>query len=163
MNASLHSDGLLGLPHDRHSATVPVDPVTEPHVAIEMTANYVQLAPDGSSQVLRVRRGPHPNLPGFVVGAPTLTRDAPHGGELHPDGDELLLILSGRVQVILSEGEDDEESVEVRGGQSFIVPRGMWHRVRVLEPASIVHITPGPKSRHRRSVQATHRMERHRQ
>jgi hypothetical protein len=30
-------------------------------------------------------------------------------------------------------------------GEPFVVPKGVWHRLEVLEPAHLVHITPGPE------------------
>ena len=73
---------------------------------------------------------------------------------MHPDGDELLFVLSGRIDVILEDGGDREhvgaERVEeVHAGQAIVVPKGVWHRVDVREPSRMVHITPGPGDGHR--------------
>jgi hypothetical protein len=46
----------------------------------------------------RVRKpGPPERIDGMTVGIQTVTQDAPHGGEMHPDGDEILHVISGRV------------------------------------------------------------------
>ena len=90
---------------------------------------------------------------GFTVGAPIMTESAPHRGELHPDGDELLYLISGRVSVVLDDGDQEtvgvETTSELAPGQAFVVPQGVWHRVVVHEPSHFVHITPGPQSAHR--------------
>lgn len=149
----------MGVTETRTDAEPEASPAGAAHQAHDTASNYVHLAPDGSTRLIRSGRGAHPNLAGFVIGVARLTRNAPHGGEFHPDGDELLVVLSGKVQVILSEGEQCEEVVEVSEGQSFLVPRATWHRVHLLQPAIVVHITPGPNSRHRRPISAAGRSQ----
>jgi mannose-6-phosphate isomerase-like protein (cupin superfamily) len=109
---------------------------------------------DGTSEVIEPDRSKPPvRLDGFTVGAPFMTQNAPHRGELHPDGDELLYLISGRVDVILDDGDAERVGTEhvttLQPGEAFIVPKGIWHRVDVLEPSHFVHITPGPGSGHR--------------
>jgi mannose-6-phosphate isomerase-like protein (cupin superfamily) len=116
--------------------------------AFEFEETISALLRDGSSLRIPRQPGPPARVDGFVVGALTMTRDAPHGGEMHPDGDELLLLFSGRVSVALEE-ETGEREVELAPGQGFIVPRGVWHRVRIHEPSQLVHVTPGPGGMHR--------------
>lgn len=68
-------------------------------------------------------RRPPKRIDGFTVGAPMLTGDAPHDGEMHPDGDEVLHLVSGRVRVEL-ELPDGERTVELGPGDGLVVPRG---------------------------------------
>ena len=89
-----------------------------------------------------------PRIDGYTVGAPLLVRDAPHAGEMHPDADELLYIVSGSVDAIL-ELEDGQRVVALGAGQALVVPRGVWHRIVIQEPSRLVHITPGPGGEHR--------------
>ena len=89
--------------------------------------------------------GPPERIDGFTVGILTMQGDAPHGGEVHPDGDEVLYIISGRVRV----AGDTSDPVELGPGDACIVPRGEWHTVSVLEETQLVHITPGPNGDHR--------------
>ena len=91
-----------------------------------------------------------PRLAGYTVGAPFLTpgREPPHAGEMHPDADELLYLVSGRVRVRLELEEGDRET-EVGAGQALVVPRGVWHRIFIEEPGKLVHVTPGPGGQHR--------------
>ncbi len=77
-----------------------------------------------------------------------MTRNAPHAGELHPDGDELLFLVSGKVTVVLEDADPPRE-LELGPGQAVVVPRGVWHRVVLKEPSQILHITPGPGGDHR--------------
>ncbi|HEY2814581.1 MAG TPA: cupin domain-containing protein [Acidimicrobiales bacterium] len=77
------------------------------------------------------------------MGAPELTSDAPHDGEMHPDGDELLFMVSGAVTVRLELAGGDC-LVELGAGDAVVVPKGVWHKVTLREPGRLVHITPGP-------------------
>jgi quercetin dioxygenase-like cupin family protein len=68
--------------------------------------------------------------------------------ELHPSGDELLVALSGEFEVLLQDGSNDT-SATLSAGQVFLVPFGVWHRVRVKTPGEILFITPGKGTQHR--------------
>ena len=92
---------------------------------------------------------PDPPIPveGATFGVASMSENSPHGGEMHPDGDEVLYLISGRANVVFV--EDDEENIEMRPGDGLVVPRGMWHRVDILEPCQIVYVTPGPNNEFR--------------
>jgi mannose-6-phosphate isomerase-like protein (cupin superfamily) len=92
-------------------------------------------------------RGPPTLCDGLMVGIADMARDPPHGGELHPDGDELIYIISGKVSVVGESAPD--ESCELGPGDACIVSKDEWHRVRLLEPTRLLHITPGPRGDHR--------------
>jgi mannose-6-phosphate isomerase-like protein (cupin superfamily) len=62
--------------------------------------------------------------------------------ERHPAGDELVCLLSGAVDLVLEEGSG-ERVVELRGRSATIVPRGVWHTARVLEPSDGLFVTRG--------------------
>jgi hypothetical protein len=51
----------------------------------------------GKAVLMAPTKGPPRRLDGYTVGAPMLTGDAPHDGEMHPDADEVLYLLSGRM------------------------------------------------------------------
>ena len=115
---------------------------------LDLSEGTAGLYRDGSSDFVRNVSGPPRRVPGLIVGAPTMTRNAPHGGEMHPDGDELLYLISGPVSVVL-ELSDATKTLEVGPGQAVIVPKGVWHRVLIHEPSQLVHLTPGPGGEHR--------------
>jgi mannose-6-phosphate isomerase-like protein (cupin superfamily) len=108
---------------------------------------------DGTSEVVPTAGRPV-RVDGYTVGVVSrMEHPPPHRGEMHPDGDEYLYFVSGRVQVVLDDGDQDhvgdESRYDVGPGEAFIVPRGVWHRIEVIEPAHLVHVTPGPGSGHR--------------
>ena len=92
--------------------------------------------------------GPPRRIDGYTVGAPIITRDPPHAGEMHPDGDELLYVVSGKFNVLL-ELDAERRDVVMGAGEALVVPRGVWHIVNLQEPGQLVHITPGPGGAHR--------------
>ena len=91
--------------------------------------------------------GPPERIDGITVGILTLTENAPHNGEMHPDGDEILHVISGKVRVSCdsSPGED----LILEPGDTCIVPKGEWHKVSLVEETKLIHITPGPNGDHR--------------
>lgn len=93
------------------------------------------------------RHDPPVPVDGLTFGVATMLENSPHGGEMHPDGDEVLYLISGRAKVVfLDSGAND---IELLPGDGLIVPRGVWHRVDILEPCQIVYATPGPNNEFR--------------
>lgn len=115
---------------------------------VDLSERVIGLQRDGGTQFIENAPGPPKRIEGHTVGAPHLTRPAPHNGEMHPDGDELLFLVSGGISVWVEE-QGAERAIELRPGQALIVPRGVWHRVVPNEPSQLVHITPGPGGEHR--------------
>ena len=111
--------------------------------------HVVRLHRDGTSEVIVPAPGPPQRIDGFTVGAEIVSGPSPHRGELHPDGDELLFLISGRMDVIVDDGDQGRvgtETVHRLGpGDACIVPRGTWHRIEVVEPGRMVNVTPGPQ------------------
>lgn len=101
---------------------------------------------DASVQVLT---GHDPDQPvdGMTFGVAIMPQSAPHGGERHPDGDEILYLVSGTARLVFT--DDPLPDVLVEAGQTVVVPRGLWHRVDVLEPCHIVYMTPGMNNEER--------------
>lgn len=84
---------------------------------------------------------------GRLVWAFLMTDNCPEW-EMHPEGDELLYLLSGAIDVILQSG-DRERGVELRPGAACIVPRGVWHRANSRRASKGLFITPGKGTQHR--------------
>jgi mannose-6-phosphate isomerase-like protein (cupin superfamily) len=62
--------------------------------------------------------------------------------EMHPDTDELLMVLRGSVTVeILTDA--GSELHPLAAGQFVIVPQGLWHRHRDLNDLVEMYFTPG--------------------
>lgn len=119
-----------------------------PEGAFDLLGSIIGLGKDGAARLVEYRSGPPPRIDGVTVGVAALMTEPPHGGEMHPDGDELLYLVSGRLAVEL-EDRDPPRRVELTPGQAIVVPRGVWHRVRLAEPSQVLYITPGPGGEHR--------------
>ena len=84
---------------------------------------------------------------GRLITASHISGDVDHW-ERHPAGGEVLILLSGAVDVILDQPEG-ERRVPLDAGQAFIVPQGVWHRIVMRKPGDLVFITPGEGTDHR--------------
>lgn len=116
-------------------------------VPVDPSSHSFDIHRDLSVTTREHRPGPPRRIDGMTVGIVTIVEDAPHRGELHPDGDEILYVVSGRLRVT---GESDPDtSLELGAGEACIVPKGEWHQVHVLEKTQLIHITPGPNGDHR--------------
>ena len=117
----------------------------QPGRRIDLAREVVGL--DGSDRLARLVRQQADRAPqridGFTIGAPRITGDAPHDGEVHPDGDELLYLISGAVTVTLELAGGDV-LVDLGAGDAVVVPKGVWHKITMREPGQLIHITPGP-------------------
>jgi mannose-6-phosphate isomerase-like protein (cupin superfamily) len=64
--------------------------------------------------------------------------------EIHPKGDELVLLLSGDTDLVLGNPDGSETVMRVAGqGDYVVVPKGTWHTARPHEPTSLLFMTPG--------------------
>lgn len=68
--------------------------------------------------------------------------------EMHPNEDDLGILLDGDVTCLL-DGARGTESVRLsRGGEFVIVPRNTWHTATTRALARMLFITPGEGTRH---------------
>ena len=63
--------------------------------------------------------------------------------EIHPNGDEVVVLLSGSATFVVKLDDDKREVRLSRPGDSVIVPRGAWHTARIDVPTKLLFITPG--------------------
>ncbi len=65
--------------------------------------------------------------------------------EMHPDCDELLHVIDGaiKLEVLPFEGEDITV-VSLKTGDFSHIPRGQWHRQKLLVKTKEFYLTPGP-------------------
>ena len=67
--------------------------------------------------------------------------------EMHPAGDEIVCLLSGRVSF---EFEGRGHVAELTEAGSFvIVPRGTWHTAHTNVPTTMLFVTPGEGTQHK--------------
>jgi mannose-6-phosphate isomerase-like protein (cupin superfamily) len=116
---------------------------------------YVHLQPDGQAQRVEVDErfwatiGERTELHrGYRVTRATMNDDWPHW-EMHPEGEELVVLLKGAMDLVLDDGAR-QWTVELRpGSETWINPRGVWHRGVVHQPSEVLFATAGRGTRHR--------------
>jgi mannose-6-phosphate isomerase-like protein (cupin superfamily) len=85
---------------------------------------------------------------GRLVGLMRMERGEGDHSEVHPAGDELLILISGAADVVLEE-RGGERAIPLTAGQACVVPRGTWHHFRVRRAGELVFVTPGRGTRAR--------------
>ncbi len=78
--------------------------------------------------------------------------------ERHPDGEELLHVLEGEVDVTVITKEGPTTTV-LKSGSVFVVPRGLWHRHYAREEVLEYGATPG-KTEHSAAEEPPRRSKR---
>lgn len=69
--------------------------------------------------------------------------------EMHPNGDEVVCLLSGAVTFVLETAQGEEHVDLVASGSFVFVPKGIWHTARTRTPSRLLFITAGEGTQHR--------------
>lgn len=79
------------------------------------------------------------------TGAFWTNTNGPSPWEMHPECDELLHIIEGKVEIeILPKVSGDGTNYTLTSGTFIVVPQGCWHRQNILERTKEYYVTPGP-------------------
>lgn len=116
-------------------------------VPVDVSRYSFDIHRDFSGSTREQKFGPPERIDGVTVGVVTMEHDAPHGGEVHPDGDEIIYVIYGKLRVTGDSSPD--EPLELGPGDACIIGKGEWHRVSVLEKTRLIYVTPGPNGDHR--------------
>jgi oxalate decarboxylase/phosphoglucose isomerase-like protein (cupin superfamily) len=88
-------------------------------------------------------------LDGRLVGAVRMEKGALDHWEMHPKGDEFLMLLSGAVTLVLEQRGGKVRRIRMKRGQACIVPKGLWHTFEVTRPGELMFATAGEGTEHR--------------
>lgn len=115
---------------------------------VDTAKSVLDIHRDLSIEQRRRKPGPPERIDGMTVGLVTMAESerSPHNGEMHPDGDEILLVISGMIRIRYDSGTDP---LDLAPGQACIVRKGEWHKVDCLQDSQFIHITPGPNGQAR--------------
>jgi mannose-6-phosphate isomerase-like protein (cupin superfamily) len=69
--------------------------------------------------------------------------------EIHPKGDEVVVLMSGAADMVLDEGGRHRVVKLSRPGEFVIVPKATWHTARISTPTSMLFVTPGEGTENR--------------
>ena len=70
--------------------------------------------------------------------------------ERHPNGEEIVYLLSGALDLIL-EKDDARQTIELRSRGLAIVPRGTWHTAKIYETSRVLVVTLGKETQIRQA------------
>lgn len=130
--------------------------MSEP-IALDLTSTYVRLRSDASVEPLpvdetlwqRIMAGQLGSFHNeYLVTSHTFEADWPIW-EMHPNGDEIVCLLSGSVVFILEVGGEHREIPLNDSATYVIVPRGTWHTAKVATTSRMLFITAGEGTQHR--------------
>ena len=71
--------------------------------------------------------------------------------EMHPNGDEVVCLISGKVSMVLEIGGRAVVAKLLSPGDYVLVPKGTWHTARTSEKCTMLFVTPGEGTEHRPS------------
>jgi mannose-6-phosphate isomerase-like protein (cupin superfamily) len=69
--------------------------------------------------------------------------------EMHPEGDEVLVLLEGRLRMIFEDAGGGDKSFTLKPGSTLVVPAGTWHRAEDQQGARTLFMTFGAGTRHK--------------
>jgi hypothetical protein len=69
--------------------------------------------------------------------------------EMHPEGEELVVLISGSVELVVERDGRELRQTLREPGQAWLNLRGDWHRAIVSEPSVLLFITHGAGTEHR--------------
>jgi uncharacterized cupin superfamily protein len=69
--------------------------------------------------------------------------------EIHPSGDELVILLAGDITFVIDSGDKMTELQLTTAGDYAIVSQGCWHTAKVHAPSQVLFITPGEGTHHK--------------
>ena len=69
--------------------------------------------------------------------------------EMHPNGEEVVCLVSGSISFVLDEEPRRRAVTMDRNGAFVVVPRGVWHTAKVIVPSQVLFITAGEGTMHR--------------
>jgi mannose-6-phosphate isomerase-like protein (cupin superfamily) len=122
-----------------------------------LSSTYLRLRSDVSIEPLPVDAGFWGRLSSgqlgsfrneYLVTTQECSADWPHW-EMHPNGDEVVCLLSGSLDFILGIGAEERRVPLSAAGSYVIVPKGMWHTAKMSEPCRLLFITAGEGTQHR--------------
>jgi mannose-6-phosphate isomerase-like protein (cupin superfamily) len=124
---------------------------------MELTSTYLKLRPDASVHTMPVDENFWPKLIAgqlgnfhneFMVSIMPFDADWPTW-EMHPNGDEVVCLLTGAVSFVLEETQGLRTVRLQEAGSFVLVPRGVWHTARTNAPCRMLFITAGEDTQHR--------------
>jgi mannose-6-phosphate isomerase-like protein (cupin superfamily) len=119
-------------------------------------SDFVVLSPDKRATIETADAGLYERLDtdygGFsgheLIACHTFDEDWPTW-EIHPHGDEIVILLSGDTTLVLQQDHGEHRVRLSEPGAYVIVPRNTWHTARTSATTKMLFITPGEGTENR--------------
>ncbi|GAA4104388.1 cupin [Actinomadura miaoliensis] len=113
-------------------------------IPIDLFASSIRLQQGG--RIRADRRTADVDQDGWRLRAFHAKTDADvHAGhwEVHPEAEEVVSCLIGKIRLYLRPERpgQEEEEISLTAGTAAIVPRGRWHRIELDTPSTIMAVT----------------------
>ncbi|MBY0416816.1 MAG: cupin domain-containing protein [Pararheinheimera sp.] len=69
--------------------------------------------------------------------------------EMHPEGDETVILLSGQVTFVLQQEAGEVLVLLEQPGDFVVVPKNIWHTARTEIKTKLLFVTPGEGTQHK--------------
>lgn len=69
--------------------------------------------------------------------------------EVHPKGDEVVVLLSGEITVVLDIAGEHQQKALKEQGDYVVIPKNTWHTAKTNAEAKVLFITPGEGTEHK--------------
>lgn len=124
-------------------------------MATDLTSHYVYLDDSGAAAVVtggdafwsQSGEDLEKYGRGWLVSEYEFASDWPQW-EMHPGADEIVRLMAGAAELHL-EWPTGIQRVKMLAGDAYVIPKGAWHTVKVIEPCRMLHITMGAGTQHR--------------
>ncbi|WP_125931858.1 cupin domain-containing protein [Thiosocius teredinicola] len=122
-----------------------------------LASTFLRLRADAAAEPLRVDEHFYQRLIGgelgsfhdeYLVSIHAFDADWP-SWEMHPNGDEIVCLLSGRVTFLMQQDDGTRSTTLCKPGDFAIVPAATWHTAKVATASQVLFITPGEDTQHR--------------
>ncbi|MCO7226922.1 cupin domain-containing protein [Pleionea sp. CnH1-48] len=115
--------------------------------SVDLNEFILSIHKDNSVHSNKIEFGAPKEIKGTTIGLATMECSPPHNGERHNDGDEIIILLSGKIAV--ESDSNPDKCLELKPGDSCIIRKGEWHKIQVIEKAQLVYVTPGLNNEYR--------------
>jgi len=123
----------------------------------DVNSDFLRLRGDGSMEPLPLGDAFWPQLMSgklgtfrgeLLVATSRFDRDW-SSWECHPNGDEIVMLLSGRVTFVLETPAGEQRETLAVTGEYVRVPRNTWHTAKTTTATTMLFITAGEGTLHR--------------
>ena len=124
--------------------------------AVRLASNFVVLKDNLGADVVEVTPDLYERLDreygeftGHVLIASHAFDDDWPTWEIHPSGDEIVVLVSGDVDLVLAGADGDDVIRMTEPGTFAVVPQNTWHTARIRRHSVMMFVTPGEGTENR--------------